>query len=121
MTRYKYLLAAFLLCAVIAAGAYAAWQDYVMLPDRLTENTTVQRPAGGVWYMSSGKFASCVESLGPGQKVQEIRNTGEDPTVADDDHGTVQVMREGPPEQWVFFKSKALCDAYNDAGRKGAP
>ncbi len=91
-----------------------------MLPDRVTETAVVQRPAAAGWYMSSGKFVSCVESDGPDQKIQEIRNTGEDPTVLDDNHGTVQVMREGPPEQWEYFKSKALCDAYNEAGRKGA-
>ena len=117
MTRY--LAAAFLICAM-ALVAYAAWQAYVG-PNRVTE--TADASSGSVaagWYLSSGKFESCVESGGPDQKIQEVHNTGEDPTIIDDNHGMVQVMREGPPEQWNFFKTKQLCDAYNEAGRNGA-
>lgn len=118
MTRYKYLLVGVLICAM-AAGAYAAWQGYVQQDSRRTNVSDTSR-ATSAWYLSSGKFASCVESGGPDQKIQEVRNSGEDPTVVDDNHGMVQVMREGPPEQWNFFKTKQLCDAYNEAGRKGS-
>jgi hypothetical protein len=118
MIKYKYLLAAVLICA-IAAGVYAAWQGYVKHDIRATD-VSVTPTAKSAWYLSSGKFASCVESSGPDQKIQEVHNSGEDPTVVDDNQGMVQVMREGPPEQWNFFKTKQLCDAYNEAGRSGA-
>jgi len=117
MTRFKALLAGVAVCA-IAAGAYA-WRSNAQ---HTVSNSAVSvtPPATSAWYLSSGKFAACLESGGPDQKIQEVRNSGEDPTVIADDQGMVQVMREGPPEQWNFFRSKPLCEAYNEAGRNGA-
>jgi hypothetical protein len=116
MNRFKTLLAAGVVCA-IAAGAFAIWRNNAQ---HNASPSGVTPPATSAWYLSSGKFASCLESGGPDQKIQEVRNSGEDPTVVADTHGMVQVMREGPPEQWNFFRSKQLCDAYNEARRSGA-
>jgi hypothetical protein len=117
MTRFKALLAGVAVCAIVA-GAYV-WRSNAQHNVSLS-GVGVKPPATSAWYLSSGKFAACLESGGPDEKIQEVRNSGEDPTVVDDTHGMVQVMREGPPEQWNFFRSKPLCEAYNEAGRSGA-
>ena len=67
MTRYKPMLAGIVICA-IAAGAYAAWQGYLK-QDIRRPDVSVTPPSTSAWYLSSGKFASCVKTGGPNQKI----------------------------------------------------
>ena len=111
----RFLLGGVLLCAAIE-GAFACAAFLTSGEVRTAAGESTQGLADE-WYIAAPDSRSCVKSGGPDQKIQDIRNTGDEPTVSDDNRGTVEVMREGPPGRWTFFRTMELCKA-RLAGRR---
>ena len=119
MIRQRYLVAGVSIC--IATAGVFGWETHLKRGNIRTEASGSARGlTADEWYMASPNSLSCLKSDGPDQKIQEIRNTGEDPTIDDDNRGTIKVMREGPPGEWTFFRTMELCNAHNEAVRNGS-